>query len=132
MSIKGSSIVWLERALERGDLVTAWTTAHELGSLPLDHALALVVRASSDEQGAARFDASARRWAVRYLTGAPSPTLGDLRAVIDALDELPDLDAITALSATCERLRFPLAARTLDHLLPRETSLAPQGVPRRR
>ncbi len=132
MSIKGSSIVWLERALERGDLLTAWTTAHELKSLPLDHALALVVLAAADERDAARFDAAARRWALRYLTGARSPTLADLRAVIDALDELPSLDAITALGAACERLQLPLAARALDHLLPREVNPAPRDVPRRR
>lgn len=124
--------MWLERALERGDLLTAWTTAHELGSLTLDHALALVVLTAADERDAERFDAAARRWAVRYLTGARSATLADLRAIIDALDELPGLDAITALGAACERLRLPVAARTLDHLLPRETAPAPRGVPRRR
>lgn len=132
MSIKGSSIVWLERALERGDLVTAWATAHELSSLPLDHALAIVVLTAADERDAARFDASARRWAVRYLTGGRSPTLSDLREVIDALDELPDLDAITALGAACERLQLPRAACALDYLLPGSSERPPSGVPRRR
>lgn len=41
VSIKGSSIKWLETATERGDLLTAWTVAFELPRLPLDHALAL-------------------------------------------------------------------------------------------
>jgi hypothetical protein len=118
MSIKGSSIVWLERALERGDLVTAWTTAFELPRLPLDHALALVVLTATDHTHPARYDAAARRWVVLYLTDARGPSLADLRALVDALDELPDLDAITTLAALCARLGYTLAGRTLDHLLP--------------
>lgn len=131
MSIKGSSIVWLERALERGDLVTAWTTAFELPRLLLDHALALVVLTATDDTNPARYDAAARRWAALYLTDSRSPTLADLRALVDALDELPDLHAITTLATLCDRLGFTVTGRTLDHLLPPSSGVGGGPSPRR-
>jgi hypothetical protein len=132
VSVKGSSIRWLETALIRGDLLTAWTVAFELPRLPLDHALALVVLTAADEDRPARFDAAARRWAALYLTAAADPTLTELRAFVDCLDELPDLAAVTTLGALCERRALPLAAAALDHLTPRDLSPPPSTLPRLR
>lgn len=132
VSIKGSSITWLEAAIQRGDLPAAWTVAFELPRLPLDHALALVILTAADPGRPARFDAAARRWAGLYLEGAADPSLTELRAFVDCLDELPGLEAVTALGELCERRHLPRAADALAHLTPRSLQAMPSSMPRRR
>lgn len=118
MSIKGSSLQWLERAIERGDYLTAWAVAFELRSVPVDHALALVVLAAGDPLAQARFDRAARRWTGLYLASANDPSLAELRGLVDALDELPDAAAVVSLDALCAARGWTLTSRALVHLSP--------------
>ncbi len=106
---------WLDAALDRGDLLSAWTTAHELpaGRLPLDYALALVILASAEDPD--RADRAIARWLDRAAAEIPADELRELARI---LDQLPDLVGVTELSAECERRRWPRAAATLNHLLP--------------
>lgn len=115
MSIRGGTIRWLDAALDRGDLLTAWTTAHELppGRLSLDYALALVILASAED--ADRADRAIARWLARAAADIPAD---ELRGLARVLDQLPDLVGVTELSAHCERRCWPRAASTLNHLLP--------------
>lgn len=116
MSINGSSIKWLEAAIARGDLLTAWSVAFELPRLPLDHALALVILAARAPADETRFDRSARRWSSLYLTGAAGPSLPELRQFVDCLDDLPDPAAADPLAGLCRDRSLMVAARALDHL----------------
>lgn len=117
MRARGPSVGWLEHAVRVGDVDTAWTTARELGNVSLDHALALVVLAAIDGDRSARFNAAAARWTMRYLTLPHRPGLQELRDLTNALDELPDLTAITKLGTLCNRLQLTVASDALNHLL---------------
>lgn len=115
MSIKGGSLKWIEAAIARGDLLTAWASAHELprGTLSLDHSLALVILASTSDP--TRADRAADRWIHRATTEQPSL---NARQLAEILDQLPDLTAVAQLGDVCEAQRWTQALTALEHLLP--------------
>lgn len=129
VSIKGSSIKWLERAIERGDLLTAWSVAFELPRLPLDHALGLVILSAARADGQPRFNRAALRWSHLYLTGAAGPSLPELRRFVDCLDELPDERAAADLADLCRQRSLRVAEGALRHLTP--TGKPSADVPQR-
>jgi hypothetical protein len=116
MSIRGGTIRWLDAALDRGDALTAWTTAHELpkGHLSLDYALAIVTLVSAGDPD--RAERAAARWLRRARAELPGV---DGEELSEILAELPDLMAVTRLAGECERYGWPRTLATLDHLLPR-------------
>lgn len=116
MSIKGGTIRWLDIALDRGDALTAWTTAYELpkGHLNLDYALAIVALVSKGDPD--RADRAAARWLRRARVELRGVDVDELAEILDGL---PDLVAVTRLAGACERYHWPRTRATLDHLLPR-------------
>lgn len=123
MAIGGTTLKWLEAAIERGDALGAWSLAADLrGRISLDYALALVLLVTDDH---ARFDRACARWLQRWDTEHPAGARSDDRArIAGALADLPDLEAITVLGDICNRLRLVQADRALEHLLPRSRRLA--------
>lgn len=55
------------------DLVTAWASAHELETVPVDHALAIVLLLASDPGDVDRMEAAAVRWIARFASAHPHP-----------------------------------------------------------
>lgn len=123
VSIKGRSITWLDAAIARGDLAGAISAAAEIdeaspGSLSLDYALAIVVLMSDAD--ADRFDRAVARWLDRWMSERADPRAGGERERWRALfDELPDLQAVTAMAGVCDHLKLEHAGRALVHLYPR-------------
>lgn len=82
--------------------------------VPLDHALALTVLAS-DQDDPDRSDRAAARWLARLAREEPAVEAAPIAA---GLAQLPDLVAVTQLSVLCQEHGWRQAAAALDRLLP--------------
>jgi hypothetical protein len=99
MSIKGRPLKWMQDALARGDLATAWSEASEVPRVELADALDFVILlAAADHR---HFDRAVTRWIARLETERTSSAedraiaLVALRALRQGRRDLRDL---------CERL----------------------------
>jgi hypothetical protein len=115
VSIKGSAYTHFRAALDRGDLLSVQAAAAELPRVNLVDALAicLLLAQSRDE----RLDRASTRWLGRFALERPSAGIADLRAALEAFENLPvrpDL-ARPALAAVCKRHGLPQAAAILGH-----------------
>jgi hypothetical protein len=74
------------RAVERGNLVVAETTARELGRLTLEEALRLLFLYVEKEP--IKFERAALRWLARYVTEGKAVSLLKAQIALAALSEL--------------------------------------------
>ena len=97
----GSTHGAFRRAVERGNVTLALTTARELGRLSLEDALALteVLARGRDPL----FEAAAVRFLSR-LAVERKPSLAALRLAVDALGALPDPAAARVLRELARRV----------------------------
>lgn len=86
MSIKGRPYTWMIASLKRGDLTTALAEAHEIPTLSLADALAIVVLMSAEQHPA--FDRAAARWVARLVLERRLG-LEDVRFALAAITALP-------------------------------------------
>ncbi len=111
VSIKGSSVMQLRRALDVGNLHLAVAAALELEHVPLTEALRLceLMAASGD----ARFERAAVRWLARLAGETPGVRLADVELAARALEQLPEEPApsLGVLAALGQRLGLPGAAQ---------------------
>lgn len=120
VSIKGRPTTWLDAAIKRGDAASAISAATELrkGSLSLDYALAIVVLMADGDPD--RYDRAVARWLERWGTERADPRAsGDVARWKALLDDLPALEAVTALAAVCDHLGLEHASEAVVHLYPR-------------
>lgn len=94
MTAQGHPRVIFRRAVERGNLLVAETTAREVGRLDLSEALDLLVLVS--QQDPRRLDAFSVRW-LRRVIDDRSPTLAELDLAVTALRALPSERAVATL-----------------------------------
>jgi hypothetical protein len=97
---QGSAHGRFERAIRRGQLLAAETAARELGRLSLEDAFELCVLMA--RHGDRRFKAAAVRWHGRYAVER-APSLPQSAAVLAALAQLPDDEALFLLRAALRR-----------------------------
>jgi hypothetical protein len=106
---QGSAYSQFKRALERRNLVVAWTMAAELPKVPLADALSLLLLALDQQPW--RFETAAPRWHARLCDEARL-TLAEAQLAVSALDALAGPGAVAggqALVAICD-------AHGLDHV----------------
>lgn len=102
MTSEGHPYAVFRRALERGNLVTAWSAALELQvvSLPDALALCLLVR----DRDPARFPRLALRWHARFCAETPKVGLEASRLVLDLLTAVAGPERERAAAALRELL----------------------------
>jgi hypothetical protein len=99
---QGSAYSQFRRALERRNLLVAWSLAAELPQIALADALALLLLALDQQPW--RFDTAAPRWHSRLCAEARL-TLAEVQLAVAALDALAGPRAVAggqALVALCE------------------------------
>jgi len=113
VSIKGSAYTHFRAALERGDLLSVQAAAAELPRVNLVDALAICLLLAQNRDD--RLDRASTRWLGRFALERPSAGIADLRAALEAFEDLPhrpDL-ARRALAALCTRHGLPQATAVL-------------------
>jgi hypothetical protein len=86
MTAQGHPRSIFQRAVERGNLVTAEATARELGRLTLEEALRLLFLHAEKEP--VKFERAALRWLARYVTEGKAVSLLKAQLALSALAEL--------------------------------------------
>jgi hypothetical protein len=100
---QGSAYSQFRRALDRRNLLVAWSLAAEIPKVPLADALTLLLLALDEQPW--RFDIAASRWHGRLCTEART-TLEEAQLALAALHALGGPSAIAgaeALSLVCQR-----------------------------
>jgi hypothetical protein len=86
MTAQGHPRAIFSRAIEKGNLVIAEATAHEITNLTLEEALRLLFLYA--EKDPARYDRAALRWLARYVRDGKDVTLLKAQLAVSALAEL--------------------------------------------
>jgi hypothetical protein len=99
----------LDKALERGNLRTAWIAALEASYIPIDRALLLTILMGRDR--APGYERAARRFLVRFLQEV-EPGLEQVKRAADALavlgepeESLAQIEARKALGELAKHLK---------------------------
>jgi hypothetical protein len=111
---QGSAYSQFRRALDRRNLLVAWSLAAELPQVALADALALLLLALDQQPW--RFDTAAPRWHCRLCTEARL-TLAEAQLAVSALDALAGPGAVAggqALVAICDAHGLDEAVGVLD------------------
>jgi hypothetical protein len=111
---QGSAYSQFKRALERRNLLLAWTMAAELPRVPLADALSLLLLALDQQPW--RFEAAAPRWHARLCAEARL-TLPEAQLALAALQALGGPGAVgggQALVAVCSAHGLDDAVEVLD------------------
>jgi len=82
----------LDKALERGNLSSAWFAATEAGATHLDQFLLITILMG--EEGSPRYEAAARKFLARFLREV-KPTLEQVKTVSEALYVIGDEEAFS-------------------------------------
>jgi hypothetical protein len=90
----------LDRAIDESEPDRAWRAAAHLERVDLHHALALTIL--SARGGDPRYEDCARRFLARFVAEA-RPTLGQVKKVADALDQVGRLQELPAMREGAER-----------------------------
>ena len=99
---QGHPYAVFRRALERGNLVTAWSAALELEVVALPDALALCLLVRERDPG--RFPRLALRWHARFCAETSGVGLEESRLVLDLLAAVGGVEAERAGAALGELL----------------------------
>jgi hypothetical protein len=117
VTAQGGAYSQFKRALERRDVMLAWTMAAELPKVQLADALELLLLARDLEP--ARFDRAVPRWHARLCTEQRLSS-GEAQLALAALSALPGSGAVTAvhsLVALCQAHRLSREVRVLEDWL---------------
>jgi hypothetical protein len=100
-----------DRAVEESELDRAWRVAAHLERVDLHRALALTTLLG--RQGDDRYQECARRFLSRFVAEA-RPTLGQVKQVAEALDQIGRLQQLPAMREGADRALADLARRLSD------------------
>ena len=114
VTVQGSPLTRLRRAIAGGDLLAARAAASDLRHIELDEAAPLLVLIASSDP--AKLDAAAVRFLGRACLERPFITLDDARWLSACLAQLERADAESraTFAAALRRLRLEHAARRVE------------------
>jgi hypothetical protein len=96
----------LDRAIRESNLPLAWSAAGGLREVELHRALALTLLLA--REGDPRYEDCARKFVARFALEA-RPTLGQVKRVADALDQVGHLQDLPAMREGADRALVDLA-----------------------
>jgi hypothetical protein len=127
VTVQGSPLTRLRRALAGGDLLAARAAASELQHVELEEAAALLVLIAQEDP--AKLDSAAVRFLGRACIEQSFITLGDAQLLAACLAQLGhvDADSRASFAAALQRLRLARAAQRVRAGGPANPSTAHPG-----